>query len=172
MNQQVAFITFSLSFVIHLLIQIFFIHHLELFGLAFCFLYINFILTLPLDANRNVVLLSAFGLGLLLDGFYDTLGIHAFACVLIAYLRSFTIGLIGSKTEITELAIRNTGLSWFVTYSFVLILIHHLVIFFFQQFNFEMFLHTLLRVIASSLFTLITVILVQYLLYSNTKNAR
>jgi rod shape-determining protein MreD len=172
MNQQVTFINYALSFIVHLVVQILFVHNLELFGLAFCFLYINFILILPLHTNRNVLLVSAFGLGFLMDGFYDTLGIHAFASVLIAYLRPFLISSIGSKVEITELNIQNTGLYWFMTYSFILIFIHHLTIFFFQQFNVKMFLDTLIRVISSSLFTLLAVILIQYLFYSNTKNAR
>ncbi len=172
MSPQILFFQITISFLAHFLVQVLFVHNLELFGIAFCFVYINFILILPLQINRNLLLLLAFAIGFLIDGFYDTLGIHTLASVLIAYIRPFLVDALSTKVEITELNITNTGLYWFITYCLVLIGIHHLLIFFLQQFNFRMFFETFIRATASSLFTLLAIILIQYFFYSNYRNAR
>ncbi|MDW8287920.1 MAG: hypothetical protein RMJ89_07605, partial [Flammeovirgaceae bacterium] len=79
----------------YVLLQVLFLQHLNLFDAAFCFLYISFILFLPVRLDRLWVLLLSFLIGILIDIFYNTLGIHAASCVLIGFLRGFLITLYG-----------------------------------------------------------------------------
>ncbi|MCU0444428.1 MAG: Rod shape-determining protein MreD [Microscillaceae bacterium] len=156
----------TITFFIYIFIQVFFAKHLELFGVAFCFMYVNYLLIMPIQTDRLVMLLTAFLLGLLVDMFYDTLGIHSFACVFIAYFRPFLISFL-SKEDIFALSIKETGLVWFVRYAGILLFVHHFWLFFLQQFNFSMFLATLLKVSASTLFTLLVCLMVQYMFSSS-----
>lgn len=168
MTNQFAFLWYAFLFLMYLAAQVLVVHYWALFGYAFCFVYLEFLLVLPLTTNRGLLMGVGFVLGLLVDGFYDTLGIHAAASVLVAYLRPFYIGLLSSKEEIPTLRLRETGFYWFLNYSLGLIFLHHLVVFFLQQFSLHLWLDTFIRVIASSLFTVFVVILNQYLFYSPT----
>lgn len=165
MNNRELVLNIVLFFV-YVIVQVFFAKNLELFGLAFCFLYINYTLLLPIEMNRMVSLLIAFGMGFLIDIFYDTLGMHAAALVLITYLRPFVIGVVSSKNEIFEISLRETGLRWFLSYATIMIFVHHLVLFLFQQFSFRLIFKTLLKTGASTLFTLVIILIIQYLFYS------
>ncbi len=163
----------TLLFFTYILVQALFASNLELFGLAFCFLYVNYLLIFPLESSRVLLLILGFLLGFVLDIFYDTLGMHSAACVLVAYVRPFVIRLMTSKNDFSEISIKETGFGWFFNYAFTLILIHHLFLFFLLRFSFLLFFDTLVKAIASTLFTLFSVIIIQYLFYSpNLSNAR
>lgn len=160
----------SLLFFVFLIVQIFFAKHLALFGVAFCFIYIHFILTSSLLINRILLLFLAFLMGFIIDNFYDTLGMHTTACVLIAYLRPYLITLLNNKNEITEISIRQAGLTWFLYYTLSLTFVHHFLLFYLQQFNLFLFWDTLLKVVASTLFTVFVIVLNQYLFFSSVND--
>ncbi|NJN78503.1 MAG: hypothetical protein HC803_09430, partial [Saprospiraceae bacterium] len=52
------------------------------------YIYPLFLLLLPVSIQRNLLLIIAFFMGIAIDMFYDTSGIHAAACVFVAYIRS------------------------------------------------------------------------------------
>jgi hypothetical protein len=156
----------ALLFFIYTAFQVLFLKNIEIAYTAFCFLYINFILLLPIQINRVLLLFLGFTLGITVDAFYDTLGIHAFACVLIAYLRPIVIALLSSNEELYEIKVKEVGLNWFLRYIFLMTFIHHLFLFFLQQFNFNLFFDTIIKVIASTVFTCFGLILVQYIFYT------
>ncbi|MCS6820659.1 MAG: Rod shape-determining protein MreD [Microscillaceae bacterium] len=155
-------------FFLYILIQIFLAKNLVLFEVAFCFVYVGFLLLLPLDTDRLVLLLLGFVLGLMIDSFYDTLGIHAFACVFIAYLRPWLISLLAEQ-EVNYISIHQTGWGWFSTYSLPLIFIHHLLIFFIEATSFQYLATTIVKVVSSTLFTFSLVVISQYLFVSVKK---
>ena len=85
-----------------LFIQIFILNKIPpLHQLVVPYFYFVFILWLPFRTTRTVVLFSGFVVGLLIDMFYKTPGLHTAAVVLIAYLRPFIINLLMPK-EATE----------------------------------------------------------------------
>lgn len=155
-----------LLFFVYVIVQVFFAKDLELFGIAFCFIYIHYLLTLPLNTSRATLLFLGFLLGFTIDVFYDTLGIHSAACVFIAYIRPYVINLTSSKIDISELSLRDTGLKWFLTYSIILVFIHHLFLFMLQQFNTYMLFRTILKTLASTSFTVFIIMIIQYVPYS------
>lgn len=69
-------------------------HSLVLFDTGFCFIYLAFLLFLPIQMPPVLLLLLAFVTGFTLDIFYDTGGIHAAATVLLAYLRPYILLLL------------------------------------------------------------------------------
>src|SRR5699024_8488973 len=74
-------------FIILLAVQLIIMNNIKLFEYSSLFIYILFILRCPLNTNRNLLIVLSFLLGLSMDVYSNTGGVHAGACVLIAYLR-------------------------------------------------------------------------------------
>jgi len=156
-------IQYSFMVLLYLLLQIFFMRNMVLFNYAFCFIYIAGILILPAEISRMYLLFIGFAVGFTVDIFSNTFGMHAAATVLIAYLRPFLIQyqMESKGAERVDIGIRSQGIGSFLAYIIPLILLHHTVLFIMEINNFGMILHTLLRIAASALFTVIMIVLVE-----------
>jgi len=89
-----------------------------------------------------------------------------------AFARPFVISAISSGPESLfgeTPSLRNQGVKWFLYYSIILILIHHFAFFYLEIFRFSEFLATFVRVMLSSAFTLLLVLISEYLLYPQGK---
>lgn len=159
----------GLSFVFYLALQIVFIQNIVLFDLAFCFLYISFLLMLPVDTNTILAMFLGFFLGLGVDIFVGTIGIHAAACVFIMFIRPVLLNFIkpfaGYEQQQGQISINSFGLPWFVSYSFLFILFHHIFLFFVEASSWTLFFDTLVKSLSSVVLTFITLLIVQYLFY-------
>jgi hypothetical protein len=146
--------------------QVLFLKNAILFHTAFGFLYISFILLLPIDMNRLLLLVVGFIMGLMVDIFYESHGMHAFACVLIMYLRNYYLNLItpqGGYDSNVRPTLAMNGLQWFLVYVTPMVFIHHVVLFFLEAGGFEIFWFTLWKAFASTLFTTLLIVLTQFL---------
>jgi rod shape-determining protein MreD len=160
----------TLRFAILVLLQGLVINHIPLGPSLILFPYIMFILMLPFETPNMVLLGSSFVLGLAVDSFYDTQGMHAAACVLMGFSRVYILKLI-SPREGYDVSMKPTvqhmGLTWFISYAIILTLIHHLAFFYIEAFSFGEFLRTLMRAIVSSFGTLVFIYIIQFLFYRN-----
>ena len=68
-------------------LQVFLLNNINLGGYINPYLYIIFIILFPLDGNKGLLIFLSFLLGLSVDIFEDSGGIHAAACAFIAYIR-------------------------------------------------------------------------------------
>lgn len=161
-----------IRFVFLVFLQVLILNNINLGGYINPYFYVLFILMLPFETPKWLLLMSAFLLGLSVDMFSDTAGLHASACVFMAYCRPYILNVVSSKQEY-ELGIRPTirdlGFNWFFSYSLILVSIHHLLLFYLEVFGFGEFFHTLLRSLLSIVFTMILLILSQYLVYRPKK---
>ncbi|GAB4028572.1 hypothetical protein [Spirosoma koreense] len=152
-------------FVLYLALQILLVRNVVLFDYAFCFIYIACILLLPNEISMTWLLLIAFVTGVLVDTFYNTLGMHAAATVLMAYCRPLVvrafIDVPGLETRI-EFGLRQLGAGPFFRYVLVLTLIHHTALFFIEASSLSLFIPTLIRVGASTLLTTVSIVLIQF----------
>lgn len=149
-----------------ILVQVLIINNIELGRFINPFIYVLFLIVLPFETPKWLLLVSAFLLGITIDMFQDTHGMHAAACVFMAYVRPGVLKLFSPREGYefgTQPTIQYLGVPWFLSYSGILILLHHLVLFYIEIFRFSEFFSTLLRVIISSLFTLLLVVVSQYL---------
>jgi rod shape-determining protein MreD len=159
-------------FVFLILFQVLILNNIQFSGYINPCFYIYFILLLPFETPRWLLLISAFLLGISLDAFTNTFGLNAAACVLMAFVRPFVISAISTGTEFMtghSPSLKNQGLKWFAYYSIILVLIHHFALFYLEIFRFTEFFQTLVRALLSSAFTLILVFIAQYLSYSSEK---
>jgi rod shape-determining protein MreD len=143
-------------FVVLVFLQVFLLKNITLYNLSTPYLYILFILLLPFETPNVLLFILAFILGITIDAFYDTPGLHAAACVLLAFVRilfiSITVQKDGFDNE-PEPTLSIMGLRWFFTYALVLTLFHHFFLFNLEAFNISELQYMIGRVIMSTLFT-------------------
>ena len=159
-------------FVVLVLLQVLILNNIQLGGLINPYLYILFILLLPFETPKWLLLISAFLLGIVVDMFCNTVGMHTIATVFVAYLRPTVISRISSTKDYEQgdtPTIKALGLSWFLSYCTILIFTHHFIFFFLEVFSFNGFFHTIFKIILSSLMTILLAIISQYLFYTQKK---
>lgn len=144
-----------LRFVVLVLVQIFVLNNIRFMGYINPYIYILFILALPVRFSRGFSMILAFALGLIIDSFTNTMGMHTFASVLIAFLRNPIIKLFVNVEEgINPVpSFSSFGASAYVKYVITLILIHHTAFFFLEVFSWIGFGHTLLRIALNTVVT-------------------
>jgi len=162
------------AFVLYMLLQIIFGRNMILGSYAFCFPYVAFLLVLPFDISRVFYMLIAFFTGMVIDIAYNTIGFHASACVLMAYSRNLVMNLnkpsSGYEADMKP-TISVMGLQWFLSYSLLLIVIHHFLFFLIEASNFALIGRSILKTIGSTIFTFVITLILQAF-YVETKRRR
>ena len=159
---------YSLIFTVSVLLQALIFNNVLILRMISPFFYILFIILLPIDTPRALLLFLSFLLGLTVDIFTNTPGVHASACLLTGFLRPGVLQLISSRETLESVAaprVGNMGFQWFIGYTTFLVLIHHLFLFFIEAFTFEGFLITLLKVILSSVLSVVLIVLSQFIIF-------
>ena len=162
-------IQYSLSFLLLISLQVLLLNNMHLNIYLNPYLYVLFILILPLETPNWMLLLLGFLTGLVVDIFSSSAGIHASACVFLAFIRTYLLKFISPRDGYEfgqKPRAQNMGWYWFITYASIAVLFHHLFLFYIEAFTFTNFFLTLMKVILSSIFTLI-LILVNELLVHN-----
>lgn len=154
-------------FIVLVLVQVLFLNQVQFSGFVNPYLYVLFIMLLPLKSPRYVVLVGAFLLGLSVDIFSNTLGIHAFASVFISYLRPIIIRIITNREEDMSdyPGLKQNRFIWFLSYTALMVIIHHTVLFYVEVFSFANFFGTLYRAFLSSLFSIFVIVLSQFIVF-------
>jgi len=156
------------QFVILITTQLLIFNNFEFSGYINPYIYIIFILLLPFDLQRSLLLVLAFSTGLLMDIFSGTPGVHSTATVLMAFLRPAVAGVFAPREGYqsgTNPRIIYYGMEWFVKYSVTLIIIHHFLLFYLEVLSFEHFFGTFFRALASAAFTILITVLSQFLIF-------
>jgi hypothetical protein len=161
-----------IRFILLVLVQVLVIQNVNLTGYIILLPYVMWIIMLPFETNRNMVLLASFFMGVCVDYFYDSSGLHAFACTAMGFSRYYVLKYISPREGYdpgVEPTIEDMGLQWFLRYAGILVVIHHFFLFYLEIFRFSEFFSTFLRVILSSAGTLGMIYLIQFLFYTNNR---
>jgi hypothetical protein len=155
------------NFVLYITLQLAVARFIVLFHTAFCFTYVAFLLLLPRRQEGEglpLLLLISFSVGLLVDMFYNSMGTHAFASVLMVYSRVFLLKLMlptGGYEVTPQPTLSNLGWKRFSIFSFILIGIHHTALFFLDAGNIMLFFLVIRKVVFSTLLTYVAVFFTQ-----------
>jgi hypothetical protein len=155
-----------IAFFIYLFYQVLILKNIVLFNTAFCFLYVAYLFFLPVESNPLFLMFAGFIMGFAIDIFYDSLGLHAFSCVLVMYVRNYWLSLItpqGGYDSSATPSIAINGMQWFLVYTIPLVFLHHSILFFVEAGGFGMFWFTLWKIITSTIFTALVTVVVQFL---------
>lgn len=164
-----------INFVVLVLVQVLVFKSVVLFGYSFAFIYLAILLLLPFELTAVYLLAGGFLTGFVIDVFYDSLGVHSAACVLMMFARQFWIKSItprGGYEIGSAPTIASQNLQWFTIYALPLIFVHHALLFFVEAGGFDgLFFFTLTKVLSSTIFTYFTIVLYQYLFLVRRRRA-
>jgi hypothetical protein len=154
-------------FVVLVLVQVLVFNHVQFSGFVNPYVYVLFVMLLPLSTPRYVVLLGGFFIGLAVDVFSNSPGMHAAATVVIAYIRPFVVRSISSREEDRNdyPGLKQNKFSWFLYYTAIMVFFHHFILFFLEYLTFSHFSSTLLKIIISSVFSIFVIVLSQFLIF-------
>lgn len=127
------------------------------------YIYLIFLLYLPTSIPKGSLLLIAFCLGLSIDLFENTGGIHASATLVIGFIRPYLLKAVSRRQgdDLSTFRIKDMALPNTLIYTASAILIHHFVMFWLEEFSFKNFGVVLLRTLYSSTFTLVFIVVIQ-----------
>ena len=161
-----------IRFVSLVLFQVLILNNIQLGGYINPYLYIVFILMLPFRIPNWILLILSFMIGITIDIFSNTIGMHAFACVLTGFFRPFVLSYTYSKEDyeyIVQPSVPDIGIYAFTSYTILITLIHHTALFFIEAFGFADLFSISLRILFSSIFTILLVVISQYIFSKNKK---
>ena len=146
-----------IRFILLVLFQVLVFNHINLFGYINPFIYIGWVLLFPIRKSKNALLLTSFFLGILIDTFSDTGGIHTAAIVLIAYYRLPILELVTGKTDFDYVLfnVRNLPLNKLLLFISVLALLDSFIVFLLDYFSFSDIFPILSNTVSTSILTII-----------------
>jgi rod shape-determining protein MreD len=157
-----------IRFVLLVLFQVLIFNNIELGGYLNPCIYTLFIILLPFETPSWLVLLSGFFIGLSVDIFSETLGMHTAATVFMAYLRPMALSMVAPRDGYEAGSYPRVfyyGLTWFLQYTLILIFAHHTVLFLTELFRLQDIFHILLRILLSTIFSVSLIGLSQYFVF-------
>ena len=155
----------GLFFLFLLCLQVFILNNINFLGYINPYLYIAFIFLYPLEENKFPLLFLSFILGISIDFFSDSGGIHTFSTILIAYTRLFFVRVYFRKipSGYPFFKLKSESIGKVFNYVVTLTLIHHFIYFSFTSFSFQNLSIVLLNTLYSGTFTLILFFLGTYI---------
>ncbi|HKX87105.1 MAG TPA: hypothetical protein VJL37_10540 [Flavobacterium sp.] len=168
MNSTILFNT--IRFVLLIAAQVIIFNNINLFEFINPLPYVLFILLYPVNTNKSGLLIASFLLGLTIDLFENSGGVHATACLVLAYIRpAFFRFAFGLSYEYQTIKINDRLSPERFTFIFISIITHHLILFLLEFFKFTFLFEIFIRTITTTLFTLVVSIIIIYLFKPSKK---
>ena len=165
-----AVLTHIVRFTVLVLVQVIICNNINFLGYINPYIYIIFILLYPIRDTRIMLLLISFLLGMTVDMFSDSGGVHAAASLVLAYARPIILkNSFGMLYEHQSIKFSNTDLGNLITYIILATIIHHTVLFSLEIFNITGIILILKKTLFSSIFTVLLSVLIIILFSRNQK---
>lgn len=164
--QIINWILRIIGLVFLILFQVLVLNELNVNTYLHPYVYPMFIILLPFSTPKWILLPLAFLIGLSIDMFMNTGGMHAAACVFIAFIRP---GLIKTYTPVTgyenivKPSISELGVLWFTLFTATIILVHHAVYFLLQVWWMKDIGYLLLKIFFSALISTLLIVIFAFL---------
>ena len=159
-----------MRFILLVGLQVSVLNHINFLGYINPYVYILFIMLFPIKNNRILFIFLSFLLGLTIDIFSDSGGIHAAACVSIAYVRPVILKFsFGTVYEYQTIKFDTAEFSSKFIYIIIMTVIHHFILFSLEIFNISKVILTFQKTLFSSIFTIILCIMITIIFSRKTK---
>ena len=155
-----------------IIFQILVFNNLDINANIIPFIYPVIIISASRSSNRSLLLVVGFFIGILIDMFSNTGGAHAMASTLLAFFQPYLLSSMGpsdSNSDKIKPSIYSLGLNNYLVFALILIFAHHLVVFLVEMFTFSSIGMTLLRIVSSSLASLLLILLLQFIFVRKEK---
>ena len=150
-------------FVVLILLQVLLFNNMNISSYLNPSVYVLIIMLLPIQINRSFLLFVAFFTGITIDYFGNTLGLHASATLLMAFIRPGTLSLLFRNAEFSsgeEPTPYSIGWGGFIRYSVIMVLIHQITLFYLEALSLNNFIFTFTKAILSTLLSLIIIMII------------
>lgn len=157
-------------FILLLAVQIVIFNNMTFLGFIMPLPYILFIILYPVNSNRSTLLLSSFLLGLIMDLFSNSGGIHTTACLVLAYYRPYIFKFaFGVSYEYQTIKLNESLTPERFSFILLAVVLHHFTLFILEAFQVNFILDILIRTLLSTVFTIISCIIIIYLIKPNKR---
>jgi hypothetical protein len=163
---------YIIIFILLVLLQVLVIDNINPGGWINPYLYPYLLLILPFSVAGWLIIFLAFLLGLTIDIFHYSPGMHASACVLAGFIRTFYFNYFPPEQEPIENQephFHFPGPVPFMLYSSVIIFSHHLLLFSVQTFGNVAIWDIMLRTITNTALSLVAIWLFDLLFFFKQK---
>ena len=161
-------VKYSLLFVFLILLQVLILNNLHMSVLLNPYVYVLLILLLPFETPGWLVLSLSFAMGIILDVFSNTMGMHTAAIVFMTFVRNYLMIVMaprdGYEQEKTP-HYTEMGLIWFIMYAGILIFIHHLTLFVLEDFRAAHFFTALVKALLSGILSMSIILVLMLFSY-------
>lgn len=164
-----------LRFVFLVLTQVFLVNQIDL-GIFNSYIsiavYVSFLLTFPTKVPKYFTMIVALVLGVVMDMFLNTDGIHASSCLFLALVRPYLLRRIQTANpleNVQELTVYSEDIQKYVLYCMLLVGSFFFWLFLIEEFSLFALPIILLKTILSTIVTTLLIIVGQYLLYPKPK---
>lgn len=155
-----------IRFLLTLLVQIFVLNYIHLFGCVNAYLYLMALLMLPFEIPLGVQYLIGFATGFFVDMFTMTYGVNTSACMLMMFVRPYLVmALNGRKTDdmVDKPLPRVKDFRWLLAYTVILVFIHQFTTVMLETFTFRHFWKTLLVIIGNTILSSFVILCCEYI---------
>ncbi|WP_291247892.1 rod shape-determining protein MreD [Flavobacterium sp.] len=157
-------------FVLLFAVQIIIFNNMNFLGYISPFPYLLFIILYPVNGNKSGLLIASFLLGLIIDMFSNSGGIHTTACIILAYFRPYIFKFsFGLSYEYQTVKLNDVLTPERFSFILISVVIHHFILFTLEAFQFSLILDVLLRTLLSTVFTILICIIIIYLIKPNKR---
>jgi rod shape-determining protein MreD len=160
-----SIIRYTVIFVLLLLLQVLIFNNINFGGYINPYVYLMFIMLLPVEIPGWLLIIISFFTGLFIDFFTGTVGMNAGATVAAGFVRPYVLRFISPRDGYepgTTPSMLIYGLRWFLLYCLFIVSVHHFVLFSLDVFRFTDFFRTLLRIVLSTIFSTSFILLMEY----------
>lgn len=146
-------------YIVVMLLQVLLFDQLQLWGACHPYIYVLCLLMLPITLPHSVDMLIGAAVGIIMDVFCNSLGVHMASCILLMFIRPYIIGaIVSDKDRLNEqISLRAIGMDAMIKYVIILVLIHHLTVFFLAAWSWQHIGFVLLETMVSSIITILII---------------
>lgn len=147
-------------YIIVMLLQILLFDQLQLWGACHPYIYVACLLMMPITLPHSADMIIGAVIGLIMDIFCNSMGVHTASCILLMFVRPYLLGvIINDKDRLNEqISLRSVGMEAFIKYTVILVLLHHLTVFSLAAWSWTHIGFVLLETVISSIVTILIII--------------
>ena len=162
-----------LSLFLLLALQILVCNHIYVLGFINPDVYLLALLLLPITLPKSAQYAIAFTIGLIVDMFDFTLGIHAVASLVLIALRPFLIKLLSVnkiKADESVPSPKTKDFLWLLYYTIIMVFVHQSLTYMLEIWSFNRLGMTLISVCINTLITSLLILCVEYIFIPRKSN--
>ena len=143
-----------------MILQVLLFDQLQLLGVCHPYIYVLCLLMMPITLSHSADMIIGAVVGLIMDIFCNSMGIHTAAWIFIMFIRPYLIGaIVNDKDRLNEqISLRSLGMEALLRYVVILVVIHHLIVFLLAAWNWAHIGFVLVETLVSSLVTISIII--------------